>query len=1071
MNYSSCVASVGRFSPKEKFKNNGKSFETQIMLCGSYFLLFLFLCNYVIGASQAPRQTLTNVENQLNYAGFLDYDDAKRLVGRFHEPPVIRHRNYNELTLFLRSLQANYSKITQLYTAGKSVEKRNLWVLIISENPTDHFPGKPEFKYVANMHGNEVLGQVALLNLAYVLCANYGKNDYITKLLRTIRIHIMPSMNPDGREIAFEGDRQGYTGRANKNDVDINRNFPCRFPVLCSKDQKPIQPEVESVMNWSKKYPFVLSANLHGGSLVANYPYDDKLDATLNHGPKTPDDPLFRKLAYCYAKAHPTMYKTGVRCGLRPEGDYFTNGITNGDAWYTVSGGMQDWNYLNTNDYELTIEMGCFKFPYTELLPNLWNEHKYALLTFLNETINIPNGSPYSIQANFTLRRRSPRESKIVGPQVPTSTTVSSVEWNSTKNALDTIFETKVNDLTKFVDFGIVFRRSFSSTIDDKYENFDIYRIGNASFENSDQSVSVLVISFQRGRYVSLSSAITLQFVYSLAKDLKMAKKALCHIFNKRGLQFKYLVKWIKTSSIHFVLILDDLSAKLIQDPSGYTGITNNFMSLKIANFFTEHDEQCDENFSSKIRLINERLRILASVPAFTIGLNVQSCNASLNEANNSSASEPNALITNISSNIYHLLLTDFQGLNIELVNKNNLDWSAEFTVQIVQISDGTTSDYVIQANKSLQLVTPEGKYNITATSESYSTHESYYIMDVWKEKISILKIFVSPSEPQLLVSLFHDYNLEAAAKLCGPQAKFVELTNSPLSVVIGNADEQYPRNRIALVGLDNMASKTLTKFVEVLCRHKNNTDEEKGVINSTIVTVIPNLQSRNENCLGEISDIAQYYADMRKSTFGDHDIVVFMAGGVSSFIISNPQLLAQKLNSNINNDKIFYFAADINGSKSALKNEFADRLARTYACHHSHLADFGSLYTCFPNKAQLLRKSLDSGTVVVSEFAYDLRPQNQNDATLRRAPRRHVTTGAKLRYNRLDVPNMCIQYDFTKTIPNLITLLIHFADCPSKTLDVDYGAQNYLSLIQTILVVIHAPKHFVEKLVYNFYF
>lgn len=66
--------------------------------------------------------------------------------------------------------------------------------------------------------------------------------------------------------------------------------------------------------------------------------------------------------------------------------EYYPNGIINGANWYSLYGGMQDWNYLHTNCFEITVEMGCHKYPKAEELPRLWQENCRPLLAFVAET-------------------------------------------------------------------------------------------------------------------------------------------------------------------------------------------------------------------------------------------------------------------------------------------------------------------------------------------------------------------------------------------------------------------------------------------------------------------------------------------------------------------------------------------------------------------------------------------------------------------------------------------------------------------------------------------------------------
>ncbi|XP_063818320.1 carboxypeptidase N catalytic chain isoform X2 [Pseudophryne corroboree] len=254
------------------------------------------------------------------------------------------------------------------------------------------------------MHGNEILGRELLIQLSEFLCEEYRNgNERIIKLIHNTRIHIMPSMNPDGYEVAAEQgpDTNGYlTGRNNFNDVDLNRNFPDLNLLMYHNekhggptDHLPLpdnwkysaEPETIATITWMQNYNFVLSANLHGGAVVANYPFD-KTKEFRGRGYRgtasytaTADDKLFKALALSYSYAHGWMH-FGWNCG-----DYFPNGITNGASWYSLSKGMQDFNYLHKNCFEITLELSCQKFPREEDLEREWYGNREALITFLEQ--------------------------------------------------------------------------------------------------------------------------------------------------------------------------------------------------------------------------------------------------------------------------------------------------------------------------------------------------------------------------------------------------------------------------------------------------------------------------------------------------------------------------------------------------------------------------------------------------------------------------------------------------------------------------------------------------------------
>ena len=310
----------------------------------------------------------TNKEIELlNNIGFIldkipnqPYEYYQELKTASTRNPLEEYHNYNELTAFLNEIANQYPEITFLESIGQSVQGRELWVMEITNNPGIN-EIEPEFKYIANMHGDETVGRELSLYLIEWLVSGYGVDPRATDLINNTDIFIMPSMNPDG----FENG-----SRYNANGIDLNRDFPDQFS---DPNNSTIgrEPETRAVMEWSENHHFVLSANMHTGALVANYPYDGPNSGVYS---ACPDDQLFIHISLAYADAHPNMDSGG-----------FSGGITNGAQWYSISGGMQDWNYIWTGDFDITLEQNEVKWPNSNQLAGLWEDHREPMLAYLEE--------------------------------------------------------------------------------------------------------------------------------------------------------------------------------------------------------------------------------------------------------------------------------------------------------------------------------------------------------------------------------------------------------------------------------------------------------------------------------------------------------------------------------------------------------------------------------------------------------------------------------------------------------------------------------------------------------------
>jgi carboxypeptidase D len=280
------------------------------------------------------------------------------------------YSSYTSLTANLEAYAAAHADIAALTSLGQSVQGRELWALLITDNPGVE-EDEPEFKYIATMHGDEPVGTEMCLELIDRLLNGYGSDVRTTLLVDSTAIWIVPLMNPDGLELGT---------RNNANTINLNRSFP-EYPddyFGTIYDGDPLgdsgrEPEVAHVMRWNAENSFVLSANFHTGALLVNYPYDHEPGIASGDDAPTPDDALMRELSLAYAAHNPDMFGSPT----------FPNGISNGSDWYAITGGMQDWNYRYLGCVDVTIELSDVKMPEEGLLSDYWSANEEAMLSYI----------------------------------------------------------------------------------------------------------------------------------------------------------------------------------------------------------------------------------------------------------------------------------------------------------------------------------------------------------------------------------------------------------------------------------------------------------------------------------------------------------------------------------------------------------------------------------------------------------------------------------------------------------------------------------------------------------------
>ena len=287
-----------------------------------------------------------------------DYDErvkaeekAEREARRADPHPKLRpYLTLDEIYAALDEAAKDFPKLATVSEYGRSVKGRPLKMMIISTGPGD----KPRILYSANIHGNEMAGNMICLELIRYFTAGYGHDRDATYLLDRVDVFVIPVLNPDGMARTVEQqDKMGAVltlTRKNEHGVDLNRNFPfppealVRLKDSAGSNRKwmpnfrgtdPLsEPETQALDALFARYGFLVHCNYHtSGGIILSPP------ATLPE--PGPDDGLFGRMRRDY------------------QGKMFDPYVEHTELeFYPTIGSLDDYMYHRYGTLTITMEVG-----------------------------------------------------------------------------------------------------------------------------------------------------------------------------------------------------------------------------------------------------------------------------------------------------------------------------------------------------------------------------------------------------------------------------------------------------------------------------------------------------------------------------------------------------------------------------------------------------------------------------------------------------------------------------------------------------------------------------------------
>lgn len=139
----------------------------------------LAVCFVAVAAAPAVRAEVLRADGTVDWTRYHTSADAETL---------------------LREITARYPDLARMYSIGKSLQGKELWVLELTNTRAKPAALKPGYYVDGGIHACELTGAEQVLYLAWYFSTRYGKEEAVTRLLDSRALYLRPKFNPDGAD-------------------------------------------------------------------------------------------------------------------------------------------------------------------------------------------------------------------------------------------------------------------------------------------------------------------------------------------------------------------------------------------------------------------------------------------------------------------------------------------------------------------------------------------------------------------------------------------------------------------------------------------------------------------------------------------------------------------------------------------------------------------------------------------------------------------------------------------------------------------------------------------------------